>query len=458
MHHFCIFCNNLFILHYRVLIMKLKCSQLHIGMILSLIIIQMLGINAQTASAVPEESPTGIILFIGDGMGPEHVELGRLVEYGPEGESAIRSFPYSTRISTDSIDKISTDSAASATTIATGVKTRNGRISTNFNAKMNLTTIIEIAQENNYSTGIVATCHLTHATPAAFMAHDENRNNYIAIAEDIAKAEVDVLLGGGRGDKYLGTQIASMEADGYSYITNASQLATSNILPLVGLFVEGSLTPNYENFNLVEEPSLLEMTKKAISMLNNTGNPFFLMVEGSQIDWGAHDNEVTYTTLEVIEFEKAVKYAKELGDSDPNLQILVTTDHETGGLNVTGYNFVSPLPNDAMSNTLLKETRIDRSSEVQVSWSTGGHTRTKVYLSGMGPNTEKILAAEHHEDTFSIMREIIDGEIVPEGDGWYRGYVNVIVWYSLGGIGIVGVITSFILVIVNYKKKKKNMK
>lgn len=435
--------------------MKLKLHQLHIRILISLILIQGLGRSIKTSNAAPLEQPTGIILFIGDGMGPQQVELGRLVEYGPDGESAILTFPYKTTIATKNVDGITTDSAASATAIATGVRTRDGRISMNYNAKMDLTTILEIAQDNDYATGIVATCHLTHATPAAFMSHNKNRDNYVVIGQDIAKAEVDILFGGGRGDNYIGTQIASMEASGYTYITNKSQLSTTNTLPLLGLFVEESLTPNYENLNVMnDEPSILEMTQKAIGLLNSTGKPYFLMVEGSQIDWGGHDHDQTYNALETIEFEKAVKYAKELGEADPNLQILVTADHETGGLTVESSQFVTSIPDDSMNEEVLKSHRIDRSKEVSVSWSRGGHTSTEVYLTGMGPNTDKILAAAHHEDTFSIMRKVIDGETNPDGEGWYQGHVSIVVWYSLGGVGLIGAVTTLGIVLIKRKKKK----
>ena len=122
--------------------------------------------------------PSSIIIFIGDGMGLEQVKFGSLVEFGNDSFTSIFNFPYNTTISTNNIDEGTTDSAASATAISTGIKTKNGRISVNYDGTMELTTILEIAQMNGYATGIVATCHLTHATPAAFAAHDTSRYNY----------------------------------------------------------------------------------------------------------------------------------------------------------------------------------------------------------------------------------------------------------------------------------------
>ncbi len=280
-------------------------------------------------------------------------------------------------------------------------------------ATQNLETILEIAQSNGYSTGIVATSHLTHATPAAFMAHNSDRNNYRDIAEDISTADVDVLLGAGSGYSYLGRDISAMESKGYTYITNKTSLNATTSLPVLGLFTSSSLTPAYQRLESSPEPSLLEMTQKAIELLNNSGNPFFLMIEGSQIDWGAHENSRAYTGFETIEFEKSVKFAKELAENDPNLLLLVTADHETGGLSLGDYEFLTALPEESDDYTTRKSKRLARLNEISIYWSTSGHTNSEVILAGMGPNAEKILDAEHHTDTFSIMRKVIDGKTRP---------------------------------------------
>jgi alkaline phosphatase len=195
------------------------------------------------------------------------------------------------------------------------------------------------------------------------------------------------------------------------------------------------------------------MTEKTIELLNNTGKPFFLMIEGSQIDWGAHDNDPVYTALEAIEFEKSVKYAQELGKNDTNLQILVTADHETGGLSVGDYSFTTALPLETDDYDTVKSKRISRVAEVETSWSTGGHTTKEVILAGMGPNSEKILNAVHHINTFSIMREIIDGKTEPSQSGVYAGHVNWILISYLSLLGIAALLTGILTWI---KEKKRN--
>lgn len=388
-------------------------------------------VNNETNVQAADTYPSSIILFIGDGMGLEQIKFGSLVEFGNDSFSSILNFPYTTTVSTNNIDGATTDSAASATAMSTGIKTQNGRIATNWNGEMELTTILQIAQMNGYATGLVATCHLTHATPAAFAAHAESRGDYLNIAEDFSQANVDVFLGGGSGTDYIGDYIANFTSQGYTYVTEEDDLDLTTETPVLGLFTEGSF-PHLQD--IPEDstiPTLSEMTIKAIELLNDTTKPFFLMVEGSQIDWAGHANDQVYLAHQIIEFEKAVNYAKTLAEQVSDLQVLVTADHETGGFSVENYSFATELPLETDSYQLKQEKRTNRSQEINVNWSTGGHTKTKVILTGIGPFTEDILNAEHHIDTFSIMRQAIDGQTEPIGEGYYKGHLPIYAWLLL---------------------------
>jgi len=374
--------------------------------------------------------PSSIIIFIGDGMGPEQVSFGSLVEFGNDSFSSILNFPFSTTVSTNNIDGTTTDSAAAATAISTGIKTQNGRIATNWNGEMELTTILEIAQMNGYATGLVATCHLTHATPAAFASHAESRGDYLNIAEDFSQSDVDVFLGGGSGADYIGNFIDNFTSQGYSYVTEEDDLDLTTNTPVLGLFTEGSfphLQDIPENSTI---PTLSEMTIKAIELLNDTAKPFFLMIEGSQIDWAGHAHDQVYLAHQIIEFEKAVNYAKTLAEQVSDLQVLVTADHETGGLSIDSYSFETELPLETDSYQLKQEKRTNRSQEITVTWGSG-HTKTKVILAGVGPFTEDILSARHHIDTFSIMRQAIDGQTEPIGEDYYKGHLPIYAWLLL---------------------------
>jgi alkaline phosphatase len=409
-------------------------------------------ITTSSAVKLDEKPLKSIILLIGDGMGIEHIKFGELVEYGLINSSSIFNFPYSTQISTTNIYGGTTDSAASATAIGTGVMTENGRIATNWNATIDLTTILEIAQMNGYATGLVASCHLTHATPAAFAAHEAKRSSYQKIAKDFLQSNVDVFFGGGSDNDYIGNYISNFTDLGYTYITEESELNSQSTTPVLGLF-SGSSLPRVTN---MEEdstiPSLSEMTSKAINLLNETAKPFFLMIEGSQIDWAGHDNDPIYLIHEMIEFEKTVRIVRNLALQIPDLQVLVTSDHETGGLSVEEYSFQTPTPEETDSFELKKEKRTNRSQEITLDWGTGGHTKTKVILTGMGPYTENIPDAEHHIDTFSIMREAIDGLTGSYEEGCCKG-AHRVPYYAWGIIGVT-VITIPVTVLLIKRRAK----
>ena len=364
-----------------------------------------------------------VIIMIGDGMGPEQVEFGRLVEYGIDGTTVFDTFEYENTVRTDNIDGTTTDSAASATVLSTGVKTKNGRIGMNFDASMELTTILEIAENNNYTTALVSTCQVTHATPAGFAAHEKDRGDYTKIASDMAQSGVDLLLGGGQSTEYFGEQISLMQSNGYAYITNASELEAAESLPLLGLFAAGH--PDQEALRNETSPALHTMVEKALCLLNGSESPFFMMIEGSQIDWAGHANNQTYLAHEMIEFEKTVKIVKQFVEAKGDTLLLVTADHECGGLSIINTSQLSEtLPQSTDTLATLRTLRSARANEIEVEWSTGGHTPTKVPLVGVGPYAERIETAEHHVDTFSMMRLAIEGIATPVGSGWYEGYMN----------------------------------
>jgi len=435
--------------------MKLKKRKLHILTIFIIIVFFYNSLLSPTGDIIHADNfPSNIILFIGDGMGLEHIRFGSLVEYGIVNASSMFDFPYNTTISTTNIADATTDSAASATAIGTGVKTKNGRIATNWNAKIELTTILEIAKQNGYATGLVATCHLTHATPAAFVAHEASRNNYLKIAKDYSQANVDVLLGGGYKSKYLGSYITDFIDQGYTYITEKNELESLNETPVLGLFSEGDLPRVQSLTEESQEPTVSIMTLKAIELLNATTKPFFLMVEGSKIDSAGHDNDPVYLAHQIIEFEKAIRIAKTFAEQNPDWQLIVTADHETGGLSIVDYSFQTEIPLETDTLAQKQEKRTSRAQEIEVNWSTGGHTKTKVILAGMGPYTEDILEAQHHIDTFSIMRKVIDGQTEPIGEGFYDRYPPI-PFYTWIIIGVTVAIIPLTTILIRRRKLRK---
>jgi len=314
------------------------------------------------------KDPVSIILFIGDGMGVPHVTW----DYYSNKDTPFKKFPVVGLVAMDpGGESVVGESAASATALATGVKVRKGVISVDENGR-SLKTVIEYAEGKGMSTGIVTTTSVTHATPAAFVAHVLNRGMEYDIAAQICTSGVDVIMGGGirffENNIKLDTNLIEiMKDNGYYYVSNYSQLEkvdTESLDKLLGLFAyEGLKRANMRTL------SLLEMTRVAVSILDNNERGFFLMVEGGQIDWRGHERDEKGFVYEMKDFTDALNWALEYRKGKKNVLILVTADHETGGL-------------------ILKE-KFTGSLKLKPVFTTGEHTATFCPLFAVGPGQEE---------------------------------------------------------------------
>jgi alkaline phosphatase len=326
--------------------------------------------------------PLSIILMIGDGMGYEHVELARLVEFGDSGSLNMQDSDWNATVTTHSANEEVTDSAAAATAMATGNKTNNGYLAVS-PLIAPLETILEFAKNQNKSTGIVATSEITHATPAAFMTHVDSRTNTTEIARQIVEeADVDVLLGGGQS-KFSGAQITTMISNGYSVVYNRTQLAAISSGKVFGLFADYHMDYEYDR-DFSVQPSLKEMTSKSIELLEQDSDGFFLMVEGSRIDHAAHAEDHVRDALDTIAFDEAVKVAMDYVQENNNTILIVTADHETEGLVILSHNLNSELPASLISEEDKRTLRIDRANNVTANWTATYHTNWSVPLFGYG--------------------------------------------------------------------------
>lgn len=316
-----------------------------------------------------------VILFIGDGMGFGPVALARMEAAGPDARLYMERMPVAAFVRTHSADAVVTDSAAAATALATGCKTNNGMVSVSPEGKKYLT-ILEAAKNKGMATGLVATSTITHATPACFAAHNKSRNNQQRIAEDLLANKVNIILGGGREYFLPKTSPGSKRTDqkdlidqaknaGYSYIQTAEQLSSARGPYLLGLFQDGALTTEEP------EPALAKLTEKAIEILSRKKKGlfqkkkgFFLMVEGSQIDWACHDNDAENAVRQTLLFDLAIKSALDFAARDKHTLVIVTADHDTGGLVIKA-----------------AETQ----GELELSWATKSHTALPVPLFAYGP-------------------------------------------------------------------------
>jgi alkaline phosphatase len=312
--------------------------------------------------------PFSIILMIGDGMGFQHVELGRWIEKGVDGSLNMETLPYLLNVTTRSANSATTDSAAAATAMATGNKTDNGMLSY-FPNDQTLETILEISIDRNMSTGLVTTTEIFHATPAAFYSHVDSRTNTSEIVNQLSQqSKIEVIFGGG-SNAFSAAILTEMEQNGYTYITNRSQLTSISEGKVLGLF--STLSIPYEQVRDPElTPSLSEMTNKALEVVSQDNDGFFLLIEGGKIDWGAHANNKNNTALEVIEFDKAVGNVKNFVETqtDHDILFLVTADHETGGLSVKSNTLNSSLPSDTKTHTQNKALRLARTENISLSW------------------------------------------------------------------------------------------
>ncbi|MDK2914871.1 MAG: alkaline phosphatase [Thermococcaceae archaeon] len=327
------------------------------SLLLSLLIFNL--VSLQPCLAYSHQSAVkNVIILIGDGMGVAHVEITKLVY----GHLNMEDFPVTGLELTDSLSGEVTDSAAAGTAIATGVKTYNGMISvTNVTGRItNVTTLLEVAQTLGKSTGLVTTTRITHATPAVFASHVPDRDMEDEIARQLILHRVNVLLGGGK--KEFDEDTLKMAEDyGYNIVFTKEELEKSEGDFILGLFADSHIP-----YVLDREPGdvgLLDMTKKAISVLERNPNGFFLMVEGGRIDHAAHENDIGSVVAETKEFDDVVGYILEYARKRGDTLVIVLADHETGGLAI-GLTYGNSVNEKAIKGIKASASRI--ASEIKV--------------------------------------------------------------------------------------------
>ncbi|MEJ5300120.1 MAG: alkaline phosphatase [Thermodesulforhabdaceae bacterium] len=311
-----------------------------------MILFIMLTCTLSTSSA---QNVKSVILMIPDGMSVSGTTLARWYKGSPLAMDEMASG----LVRTYSADAAIADSAPAGTAYATGFKSHTGFIGilpdentmpglkpiTEEDKRRPVATILEAAKLAGKSTGLVATCELPHATPAAFSAHVADRNNYDDILEQQVYAGIDVVLAGGykflspeeRRDKENLLEI--IKASGYDYITTPEALRKSTANKIWGMFAPKDLSYDFDR-DPEKEPSLAEMTKKAIEVLSKNPKGFFLMVEGSKIDWAAHANDPVGVISDILAFDEAVKVALDFAKKDGRTIVIAVADHGNGGISI----------------------------------------------------------------------------------------------------------------------------
>jgi alkaline phosphatase len=280
-----------------------------------------------------KKSPKNIILMIGDGMGLAHIYAAMTANGG---SLFLQNFINCGFSKTYSSSDYITDSAAGATALACGVKSYNGAIGVDPDKKP-VVNICELAGKMGLKTGLVSTSAINHATPACFVAHQSSRSSYEDISADFLKANIDVFIGGGVKsfeNRKDGRNLSKELKDkGYQVLYKIEDIKKVQSGKLAGLTAEEHNLPMPERGEM-----LVPATETAINLLSQSKKGFFLMVEGSEIDFLAHNNNTTGVVRETLDFDRAIGAALAFASKNKETLILVLADHETGGMTLNGGN------------------------------------------------------------------------------------------------------------------------
>ena len=271
-----------------------------------------------------------IIVIIGDGMGTAQVSASVVAQ---KGKSNFQRFPYSGFSRTHSNNKYTTDSGAGGTAIVTGHKTDNNHVGALADGTP-IKSILSYAKENGKATGFVVTSSVIDATPASTYAHVTHRKKYDSISMQLAHCGFDFMVGGGLSNFRIENRkdglnpIDTLLRKGYTLSYSLEEMRKNNADKQVTFFCENYYGPVAPG----RDPVLTEGTKKALEQLTKNKNGFALLIEGSQIDWACHNNDAPYMHEELKRFEEMLRIVLDFAERDGNTLVVVTADHETGGL------------------------------------------------------------------------------------------------------------------------------
>ena len=364
---------------------------------------------SQKAIIPIKNKPKNIILLISDGMSLTQVSTYRLLKGGPNERIAVDKFPVSGIVLTHSENAIVTDSASSATAFSTGRKTNNGALGLDEDNKI-LENFTEIIDRYGYVSSLISTSEITHATPAAYASHVDLRWKTDEISLQMMESNVMTILGGGRhfflpedlgGKRTDGLNLLEQMESSRTVMTEKKELDSfdySNLGKVVGLFADEALRDKEKPENHVFEPSSSEMLNFAINRsekFNENGcKGFFIMLEGSQVDWAGHANDLNYLKREMQDFDEAVELALDYATQNQDTLVIATADHETGGLLIE-----SSSPTDYTA------------PEVKFSFNTGigygSHTGVPVPVYAYGPGSENFTGTLDNTDIFYAMLEAV---------------------------------------------------
>ncbi len=331
--------------------------------------------------------PKNVILLIGDGTGLSQVSSAF---YFKETAPNYGRFKHIGLINTSSSRQDITDSAAGATAFASGVKSYNGAIGV-ADDSTKVSTLVEIVSPLHIKSGVISTSSVTHATPASFYAHALSRGFYEEIAADMVVSDIDFVAGGGIDNFNKREDGKNLLADLESkkFKIDTTSLGDFNAIKahskVAYLLAANHMPPKAKG----RGDFLPNATALGIQFLNKDNSNFFLMVEGSQVDWGGHANDSDYLISELIDFDNAIGKALDFAKQDGNTLVIVTADHETGGFT---------LASTTKKNADGKE--YSDYNEITGTFSTGGHSATLIPVFAYGPGAEEFSGVYENNEIF----------------------------------------------------------
>lgn len=326
------------------------------------------------------KKPTNVIMLVMDGSSNNAITLSRWYK----GESLAMDEVLTGAMRTYSAESAITDSAPAATALATGHKSNDKFIGVlpsvvtspgleqvaKEDAFRPVANVLEGAKQQGKATGLISTSEIQHATPAGFSAHVKNRSQYDDIAEQQVYQNIDVVLGGGLESLSPGTTknarkdgedlLNVLKEKNYALVKTRDELLNSQASKIWGSFAPSALAYDFDRAKTrASEPTLTEMTEKAINTLKKDEDGFFLFVEGSKVDWAAHANDTIGMISDILSFDDAVKEAIDFAKEDGNTLVVAVTDHGNSGItmgNINTTNTYSSIPVSAYIDILKKPT------------------------------------------------------------------------------------------------------
>lgn len=331
-------------------------------------------------------NPPKVILIIGDGMGLEQISA---FTFSNRQLNSFERFHTIGFHKTSSSDDLITDSAASATAIACGIKTKNKYLGVDSSGQ-GMETILEKASRKGIATGMVVSSTIVHATPAAFVSHINNRDSYEAIAADLLDSGCDVLIGGGQ--RYFTrrkTDSLNLESElvkrGYTvtdfFQRDPDHFTFNSLQKLVFFTADGDPLPATAGRTYMSHCST-----EMLDMLSRKNSGLFAMIEGSQIDWGGHANDLKYVLAEMEDFNQIVNSVMDWAIRDQHTTVIVTADHETGGMSIL---------NGSKRNNL------------KVNFATTSHTGVLIPVFAYGPGAESFSGIYENTELYHKMSKIL---------------------------------------------------